>query len=107
MRARSLLSRKYLLTKLGARCSPALIDRLDSALNHLESGRWMRARGFDTSVRVLGRTELFDLLATRIAEQRVLYLEFGVYRGESIRYWASHLKNPRSHLHGFDTFMGL
>lgn len=99
--------RKYLLTRIGARVSRKLIDRLNSAVNHLEVGRWMRARGFDTSVRVDTREQLFDLAARGIADKLVLYLEFGVYRGDSIRWWSKALKNPQSHLHGFDSFEGL
>lgn len=37
----------------------------------------------------------------------MLYLEFGVYKGESLRYWARELKHPDSKLHGFDSFEGL
>jgi hypothetical protein len=37
----------------------------------------------------------------------VLYLEFGVYRGETIRAWSRLLTHPDSRLHGFDSFEGL
>jgi hypothetical protein len=52
------------------------------------------------------REELFWKLAAQIRYKEVLYLEFGVAAGDSIRYWSQLLKNPRSHLHGFDTFEG-
>jgi hypothetical protein len=35
------------------------------------------------------------------------YLEFGVFQGESIRYWANMHKHDDSRLYGFDTFTGL
>jgi hypothetical protein len=37
----------------------------------------------------------------------VLYLEFGVAEGASMRYWSRLLDNPESRLHGFDSFEGL
>jgi hypothetical protein len=37
----------------------------------------------------------------------VLFLEFGVYRGESIRWFSRSFSNPRSLFFGFDTFAGL
>jgi O-methyltransferase len=36
-----------------------------------------------------------------------LYLEFGVWKGYSIRCWSRLLKHPQSMLHGFDSFEDL
>jgi hypothetical protein len=35
------------------------------------------------------------------------YLEFGVSRGFSFRWWSEHVKDPNSRFYGFDTFNGL
>ena len=35
------------------------------------------------------------------------YLEFGVYHGESLRWWAAHNHAPDSRFYGFDVFTGL
>ena len=35
------------------------------------------------------------------------YLEFGVYRGESLRWWLTRISRPESQFVGFDTFTGL
>ena len=76
---------KRLLTKLGARLSVRTIHRLNAALNYLEVGRWMAARGFDTSRRALDRSETYAKIAAEIGAARVLYLEFGVHRGASMK----------------------
>lgn len=57
--------------------------------------------------RVESKEQVFEIAAEQIRDREVLYLEFGVYRGESMRIWSRLLRNPRSHLHGFDSFEGL
>jgi hypothetical protein len=67
----------------------------------------MRARGFEEVPRLATRYAIFDHVAEPLAEKRVLYVEFGVYRGESIRYWSKLLTHAESRLIGFDSFEGL
>jgi hypothetical protein len=67
----------------------------------------VRAHGFDAGERVMTRLDLFSLAAAELHERRVLYLEFGVYEGESMRTWSRLLRNPAASLHGFDSFTGL
>ena len=67
----------------------------------------MKARGFDVRQRVVDRRDLFDLVAREIGDEKVLYLEFGVSDGASLRYWSKLLRHPGSALHGFDSFEGL
>jgi Macrocin-O-methyltransferase (TylF) len=98
---------KKLLLRLGSFCGPTFLQRFDSSLTYLELGHWMKERGLSTAEHVESREELFSRLAARIREKHVLYLEFGVASGDSIRYWSQLLRNPHSHLHGFDTFEGL
>jgi O-methyltransferase len=88
-------------------CSERTIYNLNGVFNYLHVGWWLRAHGFEPRVRVASRNELFDLIAAQIGDRHVLYLEFGVARGESIRYWSKLLRNPGSRLHGFDSFLGL
>ncbi|MBK7824530.1 TylF/MycF/NovP-related O-methyltransferase [Nannocystis sp.] len=98
---------KTWLTRIGAHVSARAIHRVNAALNYLEVGRWMAAQGFDTSRRVIDRHEIYAQIASELGEQRVLYLEFGVHRGESMRMWSQLLRHPDSQLHGFDSFEGL
>ena len=103
---------KYLLTRIGEHCSRVHIHRLNSTTNYLELGRWFRQKGFHIPPRLNGgcetsRHRLFNLMAAELGDRNVLYLEFGVWKGESIRYWTDCLTNPTSMLHGFDSFEGL
>jgi hypothetical protein len=56
---------------------------------------------------VRARKEIFAAVADGLRESRVLYLEFGVYKGSGMRYWSRALKHPEARLHGFDSFEGL
>lgn len=98
---------KELLTRVGARLSPRAIHNLNAALNYLEVGRWMQARGFDTSRRAGHRFEIYEQVARELGDAAVLYLEFGVHRGESIARWASLLPGRSCRFFGFDSFEGL
>lgn len=98
---------KSFLTTIGRFCSPHFIHQLNATANYLETGRWFRSRGLLRGERVKDRYALFDLVGAEIADKEVAYLEFGVWKGDSIRYWAKLLKNSRSILHGFDSFEGL
>ena len=98
---------KYLLTRIGERVSPQLVYKMNAAINYLEVGRWMHANGYKVRHRANRREELFDIAGSRVREREVLYMEFGVFRGAATRYWSRLLRNPKSKLHGFDSFEGL
>jgi hypothetical protein len=67
----------------------------------------MRENGFFFGSRVPSRHDVWDVVLQQVGNQRVLYLEFGVWQGESTRYWSRGLKHPEAVLHGFDSFEGL
>src|SRR5690242_17969995 len=96
-------SLKGFVTRVGGLLSPETIYRFNSLVNYLEVGRWMKAQGFRPGRRVGRREEIFDRVGSAVAAERVLYLEFGVFRGESIAYWSGLLKHPESRLDGFDS----
>jgi hypothetical protein len=98
---------KQALTRAGQECSMSTLLNLNSVLNYLWVGHWMKSRGFQVRSRVASREQVFQIAAEEIADREVLYLEFGVYRGRSMKLWCGFLRNPRSNLHGFDSFEGL
>ncbi|MFC1807311.1 TylF/MycF/NovP-related O-methyltransferase [Candidatus Omnitrophota bacterium] len=52
--------------------------------------------------------EMYDYINDVVIKNRaILYLEFGVFEGASIKYWASLNSNIKSRFCGFDTFTGL
>jgi hypothetical protein len=98
---------KQLLTVIGARLSSGQLHQLSMVVNYLRLGRWYAQNGFDTHRRVPDRWAVFAVVADRVRDREVAYLEFGVFQGASMRYWSRALTNPKSHLHGFDSFEGL
>lgn len=53
------------------------------------------------------REELHEHIIASEKIDEVNYLEFGVSRGKSFRWWSDKLKNPNCRFYGFDTFSGL
>jgi hypothetical protein len=98
---------KLLANEAGAHIPPSALAKFGLLLNHLYTGRWMKERRFSPRARVRNRIDLITNIARRIADREVLYLEFGVWKGEAIELWSKLLKNPASRLHGFDSFEGL
>jgi hypothetical protein len=98
---------KSLLVGVGRRSGDRFIHQLDSALSYVTVGHWAAARGFRVAAPVSNREELFVAIAREVVGRRVLYLEFGVAFGDSIRFWSDLLEGPDASLHGFDSFEGL
>jgi hypothetical protein len=95
------------LTLVGAYTPDRLLYGLRMSVNYLRLGRWMRTQGFRFPTRLGRRKALYEHVGERIANEKVLYLEFGVHKGASIRQWAEILRHPDAQLHGFDSFLGL
>jgi O-methyltransferase len=53
------------------------------------------------------RFGVYDYVGQQIGSQPIDFLEFGVFRGESFKYWLGLNQNPESRFTGFDTFTGL
>ncbi len=95
------------LVTSGAMVPERVLYGADAAINYLWVGSWMRRHGFRPAEYAPSRTALFDLIADTVEGTNVLYLEFGVGKGGSMRYWSTRLSSPASELHGFDSFQGL
>ncbi len=98
---------KHLATRLGPILSKEIIHTLDASISYLEGGRWLKSEGFVIPKRVEPRANVYDQLINAVRDKQVLYLEFGVWQGRSIRYGSERLRHPDSCLHGFDSFEGL
>jgi hypothetical protein len=98
---------KYLARLIGARLSRPRLYRLQAMVNHLKLGRWMRDHGFHFNRTLPDKWKVFDVVASGVQDKAVLYLEFGVFKGRTTRYWSAKLRNPDARLHGFDSFEGL
>lgn len=98
---------KYLVRLLGARLSPSRLYQLQAVVNQLKLGRWMRDHDFAFERPLAHRWAVFDEVLPRMQDARVLYLEFGVFKGRTMRYWSARLRHPEARLHGFDSFEGL
>ena len=97
---------KEYLCRIGVLVSPRMIHLANGTLNYLNIGRWFHDRNLKVPVRCSTRPLLYDTVALSVKEP-ASYLEFGVYKGDSLRHWTTLLKNPDTFFHGFDSFEGL
>jgi hypothetical protein len=98
---------KQFLTILGAWMPAPGLHQLQMVVNYMKLGNWVAKNNFKIERRVPKRDAVFAAVAEQVRDMRVLYLEFGVFRGASMRYWSNVLKNPNARLYGFDSFEGL
>lgn len=100
---------KRFLIVLGLRLPESSFHKFMAIGNYMKIGRWMADHGFDfkNTKRVASKEDVWRTIAQSAGNKRVLYLEFGVFGGYSMRCWAGMLKHPESKLHGFDSFEGL
>ena len=82
---------------------------------------WQKAEGFDLAgarrIHVPGKTwlelvekgreQLWSEAIKYIGITDVIFLEFGVWKGESIKFFGNLIKSEKSKLYGFDSFEGL
>jgi AcrR family transcriptional regulator len=93
--------------RLGYRLPARARYHVNASYDYLALGTWMAAHGHGRPAHFPSREALFYAMASQCAGERVLYLEFGVAGGASMRVWSSLLLHPEAYLHGFDSFEGL
>jgi hypothetical protein len=92
--------------KLGGLLPERAVSKVGTGAGYLEIGAWLRS--VDGVPRLMrDKEEMFNEILTRIKGARPLYLEFGVYEGQSLRWFSDHLKLPGASFVGFDSFKGL
>lgn len=99
---------KALLVRAGRSAPTRVLEWFATALDSLQTARWLENNGLFPPVLFETREEVFELMAQRVERaKQPLYLEFGVYRGASLRWWANRLTSPSARFVGFDSFEGL
>ena len=98
---------KRTATMAGAHLPARVIKGIEATGRYILLGRRLEDLGIRFQRRLGTREAVFGAVASTIAGQKVLYLEFGVYMGASMRWWAAALDHPGSRLYGFDSFEGL
>jgi hypothetical protein len=96
------------LLRIGGHVTPMKLESLRFVLGYLELGRWLHSEHPGATLeRSADKFALFEIARRHVTGQEPLYLEFGVFRGRSMRWWSSHLSQPGANLVGFDSFEGL
>lgn len=99
---------KATVLAFGKRLDERHLASLRSALGYLEIGSMVKSLGNGSEVPVLrDRFDVFGCAVSEVNGSQPLYLEFGVYEGETMRWWSQHLDHPDAQLVGFDSFVGL
>jgi O-methyltransferase len=80
--------------------------RVEYLNDYLRFTKWCREH--PTPHAFTTRDEMFRFINRDVVrDEPVDYLEFGVYKGESIEFWVSLNQAPESRFYGFDSFEGL
>lgn len=84
--------------------SPALEKIAWKSAYAAKFDRWVAANRFEE---VLGRRQLHEHVMRTFHDVPILYLEFGVHKGHSLRWWLEGNMHQDSRFVGFDSFEGL
>ena len=98
---------KRVVVDIGGRMPQRLVDSLNNLTSYVELGQQAHRRRFGRPQQFRSRDDLFDFAIARIGGRQLLYLEFGVFQGDTTRFWAARVKTPEARFHGFDSFEGL
>lgn len=103
---------KYLLNKIKicgfkvATCGIRPFGWIETINSGIEFGNWVRNN--ECNVILPDRYDLYKYIINNVLKnQPIDYLEFGVWKGDSLKYISTLDQNPRSRFFGFDSFEGL
>lgn len=97
------MTKKTLAAKLWPRYSPA-VELLNRNAHMLAT---LRRYAHDSVAQFADREGMYGALQERLGNRPITYLEFGVWKGESLRAWTRLNTDPQSRFFGFDSFEGL
>jgi hypothetical protein len=80
---------------------------VEPATQLLKVGEFLRAGNLRGSVEAGDRYKLYARIQETLGDVPIDYVEFGVFKGASIRWWVEANRQPESRFFGFDTFEGL
>lgn len=95
------------LIGVGYRTSAGMHRKLQTVYNYNDLGRWAKENLGALPPHMSSRFDLFETALSRVTGTAPLYLEFGVYKGDTLRWWTQKLTSPDAHFAGFDSFEGL
>ena len=78
---------------------------IEMLLNLLKLGKWLKEN--QNATHLESRNDLYGYVHTLLGNSPILYLEFGVFKGESMKFWSGVNTHAQSRFYGFDTFTGL
>ena len=85
MGSQMLTAFKQFLTHIGCRLSRRRLLQLQGVVNQLKIGRWMSDHHFHVGERARDSYGVWDVVVQQLRHRQVLYLEFGVAYGYSMR----------------------
>ncbi|WP_292521856.1 TylF/MycF/NovP-related O-methyltransferase [Methanoculleus sp.] len=96
----------HTLKRIIMKIQPIRLGKLYKLMLLSEAGYFLKIN--QTPVYFNDRYEVYEYIQQDIIKGRSIdYLEFGVYTGESLRYWVGLNTNPGTRFFGFDSFKGL
>lgn len=99
---------RRLLMGFGRRTTPQLLNHLRGVLSYLEIGHWLEHTPSALGPQNVGDGwALYKLALDNVTGEKPVYLEFGVFKGKTMRWWSHHLRHTEAKLIGFDSFEGL
>ena len=81
---------KTALLQFGARLSEKALHYVSGLFDYVEFGWWLRAHGFGGGTRMRTPQQISERIFAEVADQRVLYVQFGAADPGMVRYWSQH-----------------